>query len=148
MGIKAFWEKLFAEPEIFQQYRERESAKRLWTQRYSQGEMPIVEKVLHLFCTSFGFWENDEKDKFKFLPEDTLYEIYEAIYPPHKFWPRVDGLEFEELVEVLEKDFRIPAMEFLSQHPQCTFGELTDYVIVSCQDDTTKMGHKEKRTRI
>ena len=105
MGLKEFLKKLFSEPEIFQQYRERESTKSIWTQRYSQSEIPIIERVLHLFCTSFGFWENDKKDWFKFLPEEKLFDIYEAIYPPQKFWPRFDGLEFEELVEGLEKDF-------------------------------------------
>lgn len=118
------------EPEILQQYRQRPAMRIRWEACYSPTEMVIVQRLLHLFCESFGFWEHDENEKFKFLPEDKPFEIYRAIYPPKTLF-QTDCMEIEALIIGLEKDFKISTAEdFLIHHLDVTLQELIDYVLM------------------
>jgi len=59
----------------------------------------IADQVLCIFCDVFMF---DEEERYKFEPDDTIHEIYRAVYPSR--WTP-DSLEQPFLIDGLEKEF-------------------------------------------
>lgn len=84
-----------------QPYRDRESLRDLWHQRFSEQSMERADAVLNVVCDAFLF---NPGHRYKLSPDDTILSIYLARYPDIDswLWQQLVGYDIKEIETVLE----------------------------------------------
>jgi hypothetical protein len=75
-------------------YRERASQQAAWEARYPDASSE-TDRVLTLVCNAFLF---HPENRYKFMPDDQLLDIYRAVYHPPWAWFSGDNLEIASLM--------------------------------------------------
>lgn len=107
-----------------QRYRERKCAGRLWRRQFPLSSKRQIRSFLDCFCDAMSF---HPKDRLKFRPSDSVFEVYRAIYGGRV--PFGDDMECERFSENLAKTFSRPVEDIDALlADQVTLGELFDVV--------------------
>jgi hypothetical protein len=104
-------------------YQNRESQDDIWRQRYRGGKLTTADVVLKMFCDAFAF---NPKDRYKFVPDDRIMDIYQSVYPRWRFWLACDSMEIESFMMDLDKEFGI---EVPQESCDITLGEIVDRAV-------------------
>ena len=91
-------------------YQDRMSQEAAWRQRCGE-KIGDADAVLTMLCEAFGF---NPDDRYKFVPDDNVKDIYRACYPR---WKVCDEMEIESLMMDLEKRYGVEVEEWLWEAP-------------------------------
>lgn len=108
---------LFGKSPALRAYLARTPDEHLWQETFGP-DFPLAVQVMELFCSAFGF---DDQDMFKFTPDEHIRDIYTAIYTPKGF---ADCLEYETFYENLERQMRIPFAILEGYEQKITFRDI------------------------
>ena len=81
-------------------FQDRQPDIQLWRDCFA-GDFALADRILCLFCDAFMFASGD---RHRFRPDDTVWEIYRAVYPSRE---TPDCLENNFFIKGLEKAFAI-----------------------------------------
>lgn len=99
--IGAFlWKLVFPSP-LPRPYRYRSCQGRRWKNSFPDSSKEDIRIFLNTFTDAFAF---SQEDKLKFAPEDTILQVYRALYP--KRW-MPDALEVETLAVDFESKYGV-----------------------------------------
>jgi propanediol dehydratase small subunit len=108
-----------------QKYWSRQCSGRIWKRTFPAVPVSKLRKYLLLFVSGFGI---PDRRALQFLPTDSIYTIYCALYPI-RGWP--DSLELETFDRLLERHYGIGLRAHWRE--DLTLGE----VLVLAQQDST-----------
>jgi len=108
-------------------YRDRRCTGIQWKREFPDTDSADIRKFLTTFTDAFAF---NNSSNLKFSPNDSIYEIYKAIYP--KNWG-VDSLELETFSLYLEERYEIDLQRIWST--DLTLGDIYNTIIsYRCND--------------
>jgi propanediol dehydratase small subunit len=96
---------------------ERGCAWRRWRRRFPDAKAEEIREFLKFFVDAFGF---PKKRRLVFRPEDSVLELYRALYPPD--WSIGDNFEFEDLADGLLSRYAVRLRDIW--HDRITLGEI------------------------
>lgn len=99
-------------------YKNRPCMGRQWRCAFPNMEKSKIRDFLTMFTNSFAF---NPTTGLKFSPNDSIYEVYRAIYPT--LWG-IDSLELETLAESVEEQYGIDFDQVWTT--ELTLGDLFD----------------------
>lgn len=102
-------------------YRERQPSDAIWRDEFRE-EFRLADDILLVFCDAFGF---PDEERYKFIPDDRIMDVYTALYPPR--WSMSDSLELETLITRLQERFGLEVGRFDTGETQ-TFREIVSAV--------------------
>ena len=88
-----------------------------WQSRFPDA-MPLVEKVLAIFCVAYLF---NERDKYRFRPDDRVMQIYK-----HTTGPIADEMQLETFSLHIRDEFGVDLLDIFDENT--TLGDVVQTI--------------------